>query len=163
MQRSSRISGNWGMQHQAHTPSQAQAAPAALLHPAQVKALTGSQGQLLNDEPILRRNYLRNVVGRGIVGDKRMIIVGSTRSLRRSIAEGLFQPTVFVVYTRMARPKRFELLTPRFPVWCKALKTIGYSANQAYSAALQINDLQRFCKPSARWLRAVERRIGSNC
>jgi hypothetical protein len=41
----------------------------------------------------------------------------------------------------MARPKRFELLTPRFVVWSSTLILLSFSANRAQSRALQINTL----------------------
>ena len=41
-------------------------------------------------EPVLSRNYLRSVVGRVIVSEKRVVIVGSTHALHRSITEGKF-------------------------------------------------------------------------
>ncbi|WIJ25823.1 recombinase family protein [Devosia sp. RR2S18] len=46
--------------------------------------------KLYNGDAALRRNYLRSVVARVIVGDKRVAIVGSTHSLHRSISEGSF-------------------------------------------------------------------------
>lgn len=71
--------------------AEAQAAPVALLHPEKVEAFSRAlKEKLRNGEPILRRNYLRSVVGRVIVGDKRVMIVGSTHRLHRSIAEGTF-------------------------------------------------------------------------
>ncbi|MCP8889067.1 thermonuclease family protein [Devosia sp. XJ19-45] len=36
------------------------------------------------------RRYIRSVVGRIIVGEKRVVVLGSTHSLHRSIAEGTF-------------------------------------------------------------------------
>ncbi len=48
----------------------------------------------------------------------------------------------------MARPKRFELLTPRFVVWSRQLISLRYSANIAEFGALLLNSLRQFRKPN---------------
>ena len=71
--------------------AEAQSAPVARLDPEKVEAFSRTlKEKLRHADPVLRRNYLRSVVGRVIVGEKRVVVVGSTHSLHRSIAEGTF-------------------------------------------------------------------------
>jgi site-specific DNA recombinase len=71
--------------------AEAQAAPVAQLQAEKVEIFSRTLKEKLRlADPVLRRNYLRSVVGRVIVGDERVMIVGSTHSLHRSIAEGIF-------------------------------------------------------------------------
>ena len=71
--------------------AEAQAAPVAQLLAEKVEAFSRTlKEKLRHADPVLRRNYLRSVVGRVIVGEKRVVIVGSTHGLHRSIEEGTF-------------------------------------------------------------------------
>jgi site-specific DNA recombinase len=71
--------------------AEAQAAPVAQLHVEKVEAFSRTlKEKLRHADPVLRRNYLRSVVGRVIVGEKRVVVVGSTHNLHRSIAGGTF-------------------------------------------------------------------------
>ncbi|MBS3849766.1 recombinase family protein [Devosia sp. BSSL-BM10] len=69
----------------------AKAAPLGQIHSEKVAAFSRTlKDKLSYGDPALRRNYLRTVVGRVIVGDKRILIIGSTHNLHRSIIEGTF-------------------------------------------------------------------------
>ena len=71
--------------------AEALAAPVAQLHAEKVEVFSRTlKEKLRHADPVLRRNYLRSVVGRVIVGEKRVVVVGSTHNLHRSIAEGTF-------------------------------------------------------------------------
>lgn len=71
--------------------AEAQAAPVAQLHADKIEIFSRTlKEKLRHADPVLRRNYLRSVVGRVIVGEKRVVVVGNTHSLHRSIAEGTF-------------------------------------------------------------------------
>lgn len=71
--------------------AETQAAPVAQFHTETVETFSQTlKEKLRHADPVLRRNYLRSVVGRVIVGEKQVVVVGSTHSLYRSIAEGTF-------------------------------------------------------------------------
>ena len=71
--------------------AEAQAAPVAQLQAEKIETFSRTlKEKLRHADPVLRRNYLRSVVGRVIVGEKRVVVVGSTHNLHRSIAEGTF-------------------------------------------------------------------------
>lgn len=71
--------------------AEAQAAPVAQLQAEKIETFSRTlKEKLRHADPVLRRNYLRSVVGRVIVGEKRVVVVGSTHNLHRSIADGTF-------------------------------------------------------------------------
>jgi site-specific DNA recombinase len=70
-----------------------------------------------------RKAFLQSVISQIEVGDDKIRIIGDNfgsrhrRSPTRQGASSRF-------CTQLARPKRFELLTPRFVVWCSAPKRL---------------------------------------
>lgn len=83
-----------------------------------------------------RRAYLRSVIDQVEVDDDGNRIFGKRDVLERLVASGEAAAGVpSFVWKRMAHPKRFELLTPRFVVWCSIQLSYGCVQNAAVPLA----------------------------
>ena len=70
------------------------------------------------------RTYIRSIIGDGEVDDKAIWMVG--KGILQAAKVGMLIKTGSVRdLQQMARPKRFELLTPRFVVWCSIQLSYG--------------------------------------
>jgi hypothetical protein len=76
-----------------------------------------------------RRDHLRALAQRIEVDAKEVRITGSKSELLRTLVAASSANTAGLwrsqSCTEMARPKRFELLTPRFVVWCSIQLSYG--------------------------------------
>jgi hypothetical protein len=64
-----------------------------------------------------RKAYLQSLIDVIEVDDHRIRIQGNKDVLERAVVAGHIAESGSQMSTRWARPKRFELLTPRFVVW----------------------------------------------
>jgi site-specific DNA recombinase len=98
--------------------ARAQRGTAATIDPAKIDAFARLMTQKLDDgDTNARKGYIRSIVDAMEVDDKAIRIIGNKDVLRAVIAgKQNTNGNVRGFVRKLARPKRFELLTPRFVV-----------------------------------------------
>jgi hypothetical protein len=99
-----------------------------------------------------RRDHLRALAQRVEVDAKEVWIIGSKSVLLRTLVAASSAKTAGQFCTEVARPKRFELLTPRFVVCTKRLILLMYVPirRNCVRELRRINPVPRIYFPSAR-------------